>query len=181
VALGLATGLAGPAATAAGGLQAYVVDPARSRVGFHATSRLMDAEGRFGRVAGELQVDLERPESAAGHVTVEVASLDTGIRRRDDHLRSADFLDAARHPRGTFVVASARREGPRWLVAGDLTIRGVTRPVAVVTRVEPDGPGVRVTGELTVSRRAFGIAYDSVLNPVRDPVRVTFELVAQPR
>lgn len=159
----------------------YVVDPARSQVRFHATSRLMDADGRFTRFGGEVRLDDGRLATAAARLTAEVASLDTGIGLRDTHLRSADFLDAERHPRATFVTTGVRPAGDRLVVSGELTIRGVTRPVTLPVTATLTGTTLRVGGELTLNRRHFGVAYQSRLNPVGDEVKVSFDLVAVPR
>lgn len=169
------------ATTAGAESRVYAIDPARSRIGFHATSRLMDADGGFSRFGGEIRLEDDRLETAIGQVTVEVASLDTGIPLRDRHLRSDDFFDVQRYPRATFVVSAVRREGDRVTVAGDLTIRGVSRPLQSPVTVTVSGSGVRVVGSFTVNRRDFGIAYQSRLNPVGDEVRVSFELVAAGR
>jgi polyisoprenoid-binding protein YceI len=177
-ALGLAVliGSTGPAASAES--RRYVVDPGQSQLRFHAVSRFVSADGRFGRFEGEIQLDATAPERAAGRIVVEVASLDTGIGRRDQHLRSDDFLAATRHPHATFVVEAVRPEGSRWRVTGPLTIRGVSRPVSVPVAVTAADGRLRAVGELVVHRREFGVAYDSFFNPIRDEVRVSFDLVA---
>ncbi len=161
----------------------YAIDPARSYIRFHAVSRFMDADGAFRRLGGEVRLDDGRPETASGEVRVEVASIDTGIGMRDNHLRSADFFDVERHPRATFALGAARRDGERFVVSGELTVRGVTRPVTVpVTVAVAAAEGtVRVTGELTLNRFDFGIAYQSRLNPIRDEVKVWFDLTATAR
>jgi polyisoprenoid-binding protein YceI len=176
IAAGILVLLAGGVVTAEP--RVYTIDPARSRIGFHATSRLMDADGVFSRFAGEIRLEDDRLETADGRVTVEVASLDTGIPLRDRHLRSDDFFDVARHPRATFAVSAVRREGDRVTVTGELTIRGVSRPLEVVVTATVADRCVRVVGSFTVNRRDFGITYQSRLNPVGDEVRVSFELVA---
>ncbi len=158
----------------------HVVDPGRSEIRFHASSRLMDADGSFHRFRGEVGFDEGRPEAVSARVTVEVASIDTGIRMRDDHLRSEDFFHAERHPTATFVVATVSRDGERWVVIGQLTIRGVTRPLSLPVTVSHAGAELRIRGEFTVNRQAFGITYRSFLNPIRDEVRVWFDLVASP-
>jgi len=179
----LVLGLLGalPSAPArADGIRAYVIDPARSQLRFHAVSRLMNADGAFGRFGGEVRLDEARPETASGRLTVEVASLDTGIRMRDNHLRSDDFFDVDRHPQATFVVSSVRRDAGRWTVSGQLTIRGVTRPVTVPVAVTASAGSIRVVGEFSVNRREFDVSYHSFLNPIRDEVRVSFDLTATP-
>lgn len=160
--------------------RAHVVDPARSQIRFHASSRLMDADGSFHRFGGEVRFDEGRPEAVSARVTVEVASIDTGIRMRDDHLRSEDFFHVERHPTATFVVATVSRDGERWVVIGQLTIRGVTRPLSLPATVSRADAELRIRGEFTVNRQAFGITYRSFLNPIRDEVRVWFDLVASP-
>lgn len=178
---GLCWCLWGNAPAAADEPRLYIVDPARSQVRFSAVSRLMNADGAFGRVAGEVRFDPARPEATSGRVAVDVASIDTGIRMRDNHLRGPDFFDAERHPQATFVVSSVRREAEQWTVSGTLTVRGVTHPIGVpVTLTVVDG-ALRVVGQLTVNRKAFGVAYDSFLNPIRDEVRVSFDLMATAR
>jgi polyisoprenoid-binding protein YceI len=179
--LGLALGLALAATAAADDGAVYVVDPARSRIRFHAVSRLMDADGRFHRFGGEVRFDPARPEATTARLTIDVGSIDTGIRLRDDHLRSDDFFDAARYPEARFVASAVRRQDGRYLVSGTLTIRGTTRPVTAPVTVAASADALEIAGELTVSRRQFGIAYQSFLNPIRDEVRVWVELVATRR
>ncbi|MBI4012135.1 MAG: YceI family protein [Candidatus Rokubacteria bacterium] len=173
-------GLAWPA-TVSAEPRLHLVDPARSQIRFHAVSRFMDADGAFHRLAGEIRLDDGRPETAAGEVSVEVASIDTGIGMRDNHLRSADFFDAERHPRARFVLGAVRREGERFVVSGALTLRGVTRPLTLPVAVAVSGGTIRVTGELTLNRVEFGIAYQSRLNPIRDEVTVWIDLTATAR
>jgi polyisoprenoid-binding protein YceI len=163
---------------AAAETRVYVLDPARSQIRFHASSRFMEADGSFRRFGGEVRLEEGRPETAAGRVTVEVASIDTGIGMRDSHLRSADFFDAERHPLATFVTTAVRADGARFVVSGELTIRGVTRPLVVPVAVTASAGGLRITGELTVNRREFGVAYQSRLNPVADEVTVSVDFTA---
>ncbi len=174
----LALGVASGAATES---RVYVIDPARSQIRFHAVSRFMDADGTFARFGGEIRLEDGRIESAAGRLVIEVASIDTGIRMRDDHLRGDDFFDAERHPRATFVTSTVRVVGDRVTVSGNLTIRGVTRPVSVPVTVTRAEGALRVVGDLTLNRREFGVAYQSRLNPIRDEVKVRFDLLVVPR
>jgi len=167
--------LLGPRAAAAES-RVYAIDPARSQIRFHAVSRFMDADGRFQRFGGEVRIQDERFETATGRLVVQVASIDTANGMRDNHLRSEDFFDAQRYPEATLVVSGVRRDGERLAVSGELTIRGVTRPLTVPVTVTPATGTIRVTGELTLNRREFGIAYQSRLNPIKDEVTVRFDL-----
>jgi polyisoprenoid-binding protein YceI len=168
-------------AAAAAEPRSYTVDPARSHIRFHAVSRLMDADGAFRRFAGELRLEPGRPDAASGRIVVEVASVDTASQRRDDHLRSPDFFDAARYPQAVFALTSARAEGGQTVATGELTIRGVTRPLSVPVTVTIADDTVRAAGRFVVNRRQFGVAYQSWLNPVRDEVTVSFDLTAVAR
>jgi polyisoprenoid-binding protein YceI len=141
----------------------------------------VEADGAFRRFTGELRLEPDRPETASGRIVVEVASIDTANQRRDDHLRSPDFFDAERHPQAVFVLGAVRAEGSRTVVSGELTIRGVTRPLSVPVTVTVAGDAVRAAGRFVVNRRQFGVAYQSWLNPVRDEVTVSFELTAVAR
>jgi polyisoprenoid-binding protein YceI len=169
------------ASTAAAEPRLYVLDPARSQIRFHAVSRFMDADGSFKQLAGELRLEGDRPETVVGRVVVQVASIDTGNRMRDNHLRSEYFFDAGRYPEAVFVASGARRDAGRVVVTGELTIRGVTRPLAVPVTVTAGAGSIRVQGQLTVNRREFGVAYQSRLNPVNDEVSVTVDLTAVAR
>jgi polyisoprenoid-binding protein YceI len=157
-----------------------VVDAGRSEIRFAATSRFANAVGHFSRFQGELRVDPVDPTTAASRVTVDVASLDTRNGRRDDHLRSEDFLDAARHPTATFVSTGARRDGERWLVDGQLTIRGIIRAVTLPVAVAWADGRVRVAGELRLRRHDFRVSYQSLWNPIGDEVHVSVTLLATP-
>src|SRR5262245_627509 len=99
--------LLGLLATAAAGAPAadprrFVIQPEASEVSFKATSRFMNADGRFHQVTGEVVVDPGDPATARISVAIEAASIDTGIGLRDNHLRSADFFDVERFPAITF-------------------------------------------------------------------------------
>jgi polyisoprenoid-binding protein YceI len=180
VGLWLALGAAPAAPAGAQDGRTLIVDPAASHVGFSATSRFVSAEGRFHRFEGTIRID-DTGSGASGALTVDLASVDTDNRLRDDHLRSSDFLDVERHPTARFVTESVTPGEPRWTVTGRLTIRGVSRPVTLPVSVRRSDDGLRVSGELVISRREFGITYRSVLNPIRDEVRVRVDLLARPR
>jgi polyisoprenoid-binding protein YceI len=180
-ALALAALLLLLAGTAGAEPRLYAIDPARSQLRFYAVSRFMDADGGFRRFAGEVRLEDGRPETAAGRVTVDIASIDTQNGTRDNHLRSEDFFDARRHPEATLVIGGVRRDGERLLVSGELTLRGVSRPITVPVTLALSGGAIRVTGDVVVNRQEFGIAYQSRLNPIKDEVKVRFDLTLVPR
>lgn len=169
---------------------AWDIDPAHSSAEF-AVKHLMIATvtGRFKGLAGTLHLDPEAPGRASVEATVDVASVDTAAPQRDDHLRSADFFDAANHPRMTFRSTRVELTGPdQAAIAGDLTIRGTTQPVVLNatfdgSATDPWGNArLAFTGETTLNRRDFGLTWNQALETggvlVGDKVRVTLRIAA---
>lgn len=168
---------AAPAAARAG-LRPQEIDKAHSEINFTASSRLLDAHGFFGKWDADVALDPNALERSTVRLVIDAASIDTRIDRRDTHLRSADFFDVANHPTITFVSTSiARTSATAGTLTGDLTIRGVTKPVAIpVTIVFHEGGRGRFRGTFQINRRDFGIAYDSKVNPIADVVDVQFNM-----
>ncbi|MFJ7159764.1 YceI family protein [Streptomyces sp. NPDC101118] len=131
----------------------WELDPGHSAVCFTAGHiGLARIRGRFNTFAGAVRI-ADRMENSSMHVIIDAAGIDTGVRMRDDHLRSADFLDAARYP--TIEFYSERfihRGGSRWAVAGALTLHGVSRSVTLDT--EYLGVGTGMEGETRAACRA---------------------------
>jgi polyisoprenoid-binding protein YceI len=157
----------------------FRIQPEASEVGFRATSRLMDADGKFSRITGEVRLDPKDPSTAMVTLTIESASIDTGIGMRDKHLRSADFLDVARFPTMTFESQRVEVVGRRATVTGQLTLHGVTREIVVPVDVRFSERALVATGEFQLNRRDYGINYSSFLNPIGNAVHVTFTFRAR--
>ena len=157
----------------------FRVQPEASEVTFKATSRLMNADGRFHRLAGEIVVDPKDPSTAKVTLSIEAASIDTGIGRRDNHLRSEDFFDVRQFSSITFESLRVEGAGRRATVFGRLTLRGVTRELAVPVEVDLTDVAMVATGEFVINRRDYGIAYQSSVNPIGNEVRVAFTLRAR--
>ncbi|WP_398980963.1 YceI family protein [Streptomyces sp. I05A-00742] len=103
---------------------------------------LAEVHGRFNRFEGTLWV-AERLEDSRLDVVIETASIDTGVRQRDDHLRSAEFLNVAQYPYMQFTSDRfVHRGGPRWSVQGVLNLHGVSRNVSLDTRYLGIGTGI---------------------------------------
>ncbi|MFD5912360.1 YceI family protein [Streptomyces massasporeus] len=154
-------------ATALGELTGdYVLDTARTRIGFTARAALVGkVRGRFDAFEGSARLDGGSPSRSTVRLTVRAASVQTRNTKRDDHLRSGDFLDAESHPALTF--ASTRVEptgGTGFRVTGDLTVRGVTRQVTVdfeLTGSGRDPQGSRLaafTGRTVIDRHDWGVS-----------------------
>ena len=157
----------------------FRIQPEASEVGFFATSRFMNANGRFSRFTGDVVMDPSNPATAKVRVSIEAASIDTGIGMRDNHLRSSDFLDVQRYPTLKFESRSVEMAGRRATVAGELTIHGVTREIVVPVDVQMSEAALVATGELVLNRRDYGINYESFFLPVGNDVRVSFTFRAR--
>ena len=135
---------------------------------------LASVKGTFHRVSGEVDVDEQDLTRSTGRAEIEVVSIDTRDEKRDAHLRSADFFDAEKFPTITFVARTVReRSGGSYEVEGDLTIRGVTRPVTLRAELsesitDPWGmrrAAISVDGE--IDRTDFGLTWNQVLDAGR--------------
>ncbi|MDP9402968.1 MAG: YceI family protein [Actinomycetota bacterium] len=166
----------------------WQIDPSHSSVEFSVRHLMVSkVTGRVSRFGGEIHVD-EVPHRSYVVATIDAASIDTGDERRDEHLRSPEFLDVAHHPTIQFRSTSIVPTGERWHVEGELTIRGVTR--GVVLDVEDHGTGrdlwgatrAGLTATATINRKDFGLTWDAVLEGggvvVGDKVEVTLEIQA---
>ena len=171
-------------------LERWSIDPAHSRIGFHVRHLMIsNVHGQFERWDGVLELDPEDPAQSRVEVKIDAASIDTRELQRDAHLRSPQFLDVESHPTIGFATSAIERQGlDDYTVAGELTIRGVTRSVRLdVSRtqvvVDQNGDqrvGFAVSG--TISRKDFGLTWNFVLETggvmVGDRVTLSAELEA---
>ncbi len=167
----------------------WTIDTAHSVVEF-AVKHMMFAtsKGRFADVTGTITLDNEQIENSAVDVTIGAASINTHDEKRDGHLRSADFFDVENHPALTFRSTGVARDGDDLEITGDLTIRGVTRPV--VLKAEFNGQGVNPWGQQVLSysaktkvnRTEFGLNWNAALETggflVGEEVKIAIELQA---
>lgn len=145
----------------------YEIDKSHSNIGFSVKHLMVTTvRGRFAEFSGWVEGDAGDPTSARAEVEIDAASIDTNDVNRDNHLRSADFFDAAGNPKLAWKLTSVRPRGEAYDVTGDLTIRGVTHPVTL--RAEIEGPisdpfgnqrlSVSATGE--ISRKEWGLTWN---------------------
>ena len=147
----------------------YQIDVSHTTVDFVARHLVVaKVRGTFRDVQGTLTVG-ERPEDSSLEVTVRTASVDTREEARDTHLRSADFFDVANFPTMTYAATAIRPKGDQWIVDGQLTIRGNTRPVALeiefLGSISDPWGGARIafsaTGE--IDREEFGLTWNAAI------------------
>src|SRR5690606_14495773 len=108
-------------------------DPAHTMTEFAVRHMMITTvRGRFGALAGTIELDEADPTRSTAEVSIDATTIDTREAQRDAHLRSADFLEAEKHPKIHFRSTKIERKGEsRYDVTGDLTIRGVTKPVVL--------------------------------------------------
>ncbi|HYY13395.1 MAG TPA: YceI family protein [Chthoniobacterales bacterium] len=112
--------------------ETYNFDQARSTIGFAVHQFLGTTHGKFTRFDGKIEIDRDQPENSSVAARIEVRSIDTGIKRRDDHLRSAEFFNTDKYPEITFKSRSVKQTGSQsGDVLGELTMHGITRPIAL--------------------------------------------------
>ena len=148
----------------------YGIDASHSHVGFSVRHVMVSrTKGRFADLRGEVVI-AEDPLESSVEVEIDAASIDTRDEKRDEHLRSADFLDVEHHPTLTYRSRSVTPAGRgHWTVEGDLTVRGVTRsvPLDVVfeggARDPWGGERIGFTATAELDREAFGLTWNQAL------------------
>jgi len=121
-----------PSWAGAGGARAWSFDPPHCSVMFFVRHIFADVPGRFAAYSGEVRFDPDNLAGGVVDVTVDMASVDTGVAKRDEHLRSPDFFDAAKYPSMRFVSREIVQAGPgRYVARGELTIKAVTLSVDI--------------------------------------------------
>ena len=109
----------------------WVIDPSHTSAEFVARHLMVTkVRGGFGSVSGTIAV-AEHPADSSVEVVIDTASVSTGDTDRDGHVKSADFLDVENHPDMKFVSTAVRANGSSWTLDGDLSIKGVTKPVSL--------------------------------------------------
>jgi polyisoprenoid-binding protein YceI len=174
-------------------MPSYTIDSQHSIVEFAVKHmKVSTVRGRFLGIEGTLHIDEGTPEKSWVDVRINAAAVDTGVKERDEHLRSSDFLNTNLHPRIRFHSTTVERvdsdEG-RWNIHGDLTVRGITRPVVLEATLEGRlidvdfRERIGFSAETVLNRRDFGINWNGFLGRylVSDEVRVLIDLEAQRR
>ena len=170
----------------------YSIDKAHSEASFQVRHLLTKVRGRFSDFEGTIDYNESDPARSSVNVTIQAASIDTNERDRDNHLRSADFFDAEKFPTLTFRNQSITGKGDdRFDVAGDLTIRGVTRPVTLAVTFlgkakDPWGnERIAFEADATINRKDFGLNWNAALETggflVGDEVKISLSAQAIPK
>ncbi|NEC66115.1 YceI family protein [Streptomyces sp. SID9727] len=168
----------------------YTIDPAHSSIGFTVRHAMVtNVRGSFAEHEGSLKLDGTDPANSTASIDVKIASVDTGIKDRDGHLVSGDFFDAEKFPLMTFRSTSAEQlGGDTYRVTGDLTIKDVTRPLAIDLEFNGSAKDVygneRVgfEGSAEILRSDWGLTWNAALETggvmVSDKVKLNFDISA---
>jgi polyisoprenoid-binding protein YceI len=144
----------------------WTVDPVHSEVSFTVRHMMVSkVRGRFDKFEASITTAAD-PLQSSVTATVDLSSVNTGHPDRDNHIRSADFFEVESHPTMTFRSTGIRPDGDNYLLDGELTIRGVTRPVTLRLEINGFGPdafggtraGFSAVGE--INRSDFGVSYN---------------------
>ena len=148
----------------------YQFDPAHSTIGFKIRHLFSDVTGRFNEFSGMVNIDPEKPENSVVDVTIQTKSIDTANTKRDDHLRSPDFFDAATKPTITFKSKKVVLTGEKTAtVTGDLTMNGVTKELPLTVKFLGKGKGMDgndVTGwsaTAELDRTDYGLKWSKII------------------
>jgi polyisoprenoid-binding protein YceI len=164
------------------------IDPTHSTVGFSVRHMMVSkVRGYFREFSGEITT-AEDPTQSTVAATVDMDSIDTRQEQRDAHIRSADFFDVGNHTVMTFRSTAVATDGADWTVTGDLTIKGITKPVTLELELNGFGPdaygGTRAgfSAKTEISRKAYGVDIDMPMDGggvvVGDKITVELEIEA---
>jgi polyisoprenoid-binding protein YceI len=163
------------------------LDPAHSEIEFAVRHMMVTTvRGQFRKFAVTTSFDEVHPELSTVEAHIDASSIDTGVDARDAHLRSEDFLDAAKYPELVFRSTAIERSGEGYKIEGDLTIRGQTHPATLAAEiggVVPDMRGGRRAGfsaSMKISRKEWGLTWNGALESggvlVGDEVKITMDV-----
>ncbi len=175
-----------PALASAG---TWNIDPEHSSVGFKVRHMMVsNVKGEFGKFSGVVDIDDKNIADSKVNVTIDTTSINTGVAKRDDHLKSADFFDVAKYPTMTFVSRKVTKAGnDRIKVHGDLTLHGVTREVVL----DVEGPSAEAkdpwgnlrrgaSATTKINRKDFGLTWNKAVETggvlVGDDILITLEI-----
>jgi polyisoprenoid-binding protein YceI len=173
--------------TAASANESYKFDASGSTIGFSVHQFLGTTHGKFTRFSGKIEIDRQRPENSSVTAQIDVRSIDTRIKKRDDHLRTPEFFNVEKFPHMTFKSRSVKRTGPQsGDIIGDLAMHGVTRPVTLhVKLLTPMNETNRTRWAVTtdpINRRDFNLLFapaTEAVSGISQTVAINIEIEAK--
>ncbi|MEX0427801.1 YceI family protein [Nocardioides sp. DS6] len=167
----------------------YTLDTSHTRLGFSARHAMVTTvRGAFKQFEGTAHIDTATPANSKVSLKIDSASIDTGNADRDGHLLSGDFFENAAHPYITFESTAVEFDGETWNITGDLSIKGVTKPVTVpfeVTGSAQDPFGntrVGFEGATSINRSDWGLTFNAALETggvlISEKIKLEFDVSA---
>ncbi|HMR82898.1 MAG TPA: YceI family protein [Niabella sp.] len=165
----------------------WTIDAMHSEIGFKVKHLVISTvSGKFKTFEGTVQSEKDDFTDAAISFSADVDSIDTGVEQRDQHLRSADFFEAEKYPKLTFESTEIVKDGDDYKLTGNLTLKGITKPVTLNVELGGVGPnmygqtvaGFEISGK--INRKEFGLTWGAVTEAggvvVSDDVKLTANL-----
>lgn len=167
--------------------ETYQFDQSGSTIGFNVHQFLGTTRGKFTNFSGRIEVDREHPENSSVTAQIDVRSLDTRIKKRDDHLRSAEFFNVEKFPNMTFKSRRVKQSGPQsGDIFGDLTMHGVTKSLTLhVKLLTPINETNRTRWAVTtdpINRREFNLMFapaTETISGISQTVAINIEIEAK--
>jgi polyisoprenoid-binding protein YceI len=157
----------------------FRIDPTRSTIAFKVRHMLGAAKGKFSKFSGIIVVDREHPEQSSVNVRIAAASIDTGIAKRDEHLRG-ELFDVAKYPEITFKSRRVKQTGANsGQIVGDLTMHGVTREITLNVQLVANGESRWRVTTAPLRRSEFGLVFSKsaeTVSMIADDVAVEIEI-----
>lgn len=148
----------------------FKVDPSHSTIGFAVTHMGVGVtRGVFTDYSGEAEFDEENLDAFSAIIVINVSSIDTRLKARDDHLRNSDFFDVENFPTITFKATKLVKKENGYELTGDFTLRGVTKEVSTLVKIRGPvqspfgGEVIGISGELTINRQDYGVSWNDVM------------------
>ena len=169
------------------GTGTWAIDPAHSSISFSVRHLMVSkVRGSFEAFSGAIVVAEDGTPSVSAEIAVD--SVNTGNEQRDAHVKAADFFDVENHPTATFVSTSVRPDGDDYVLGGDFTLKGVTKPIDLKLEFNGVNPGMGhgevagFTATVVLNRKDFGVDIDMPLETggtvIGDKVTITLEIEA---
>jgi polyisoprenoid-binding protein YceI len=167
----------------------YTIDPTHTRLGFSTRHAMVTTvRGHFTEFSGTAHVDAATPANSTVALTIQTASVDTGVADRDGHLKSADFFDADNNKEITFSSTKVERDGDDWVITGDLVIKGESKSITIT--FEPTGSArdpfgnlrIGFEGGTSINRKDWGLTWNAALETggvlVSEKIKLEFDISA---
>ncbi|HST29870.1 MAG TPA: YceI family protein [Chthoniobacterales bacterium] len=166
--------------------ETYQFDQSRSTIGFSVHQFLGATHGKFNKFEGKIEIDREHPKNSSVTARIDVRSIDSGIVKRDNHLRSPEFFNVEKYPEITFKSRSVKQIGPQaGDIVGDLTMHGVTKPITLHVKLvsSPNDPNQTRWSVTTdpLKRRDFNLMFAQAaetMSGISQTVAISIEIEA---